>query len=1613
MSRKHYGPHEEELLSKRVLQRRPSSMARVTSYLNQVTDEITENREAQNFLLEQSPLKRPHTSNLTQSRGKTISSSAPSLNQNRNITTSGGGSPTKYQYGSKESDNFPTLFERQRSKRREERNNKPPFVAGSTSKLRRSRPSTSSTTYKEHGRQTLTQESPSEEIGNAIQSCIPAWLQDHDIFNKVDADIELYRRDNSSSPRTHSSGRLSSADRATSGRKLTFFQRTRSGSGSSASQSMYRKNVMEKPYGAGSLKRAASFVRTRSKGGNEFSKGADDAPEKKSEVYQIAAAHEHRLTFLEKSIRYEQSENKLQELLVLRARTYGLHDGRTEEAKRLLMSCYLAQNNISDATELQHNFLHHFGILEFKILNMKVIGTMDTSRSHMSTEAAKLESKPEKRDIHYRLEVSDVDRDQAASMLTRAKRFYRKGHFLPAAYVLSKASLLDHENKEIESLKDSCMRMLSTRVFAEELDISVKLKAKCINDSIIIGEPLKVKYSYTHANVGSLEEEHHPLDWIGITQVLGRSKKQKLREKLAVKGDSFPAHHRSGIKETVSKQSSNRPKHRQIHYNEGTIDFGELTVKAIQDSDLEADAKSITAEDIVERLSIPYEYDERLVDWCYVPRDGNCGTVTFTSQPAESGIYRIRYFIQGTTLSVGSPVTVYAKHVDGNVKAPFHHVCGDPLYVDYSLKYNARKCIHGAWISLWAHGSKLKLWKKAAAAVRLGAFHDSRNKGVGEEEEIDNTESREDNTGVLGIRSFARRSPYEPSKPIESIPVGEHHEGRVCFPTHPLYPGVYEIRLYTGNRLLVESQIDELGQGKDKLQLDTENGKVSTNVLGVCIAVSNRIVVTGSCPKYLLHPYTHLRRDHRIYVSGACGDSVVEREALFTTVAPRFREICERRAVNATFVDLRQGLPETEEVLRGDNIGRLSSEQGREKTRRSSTLSLPQDASSTSHMTCRGFANSRTSKWINALDDDLQIEQYKWRVELALREINECRPNAICILGKGYGWELPRPSAQMLFGFPWMKISYNKEVAFYYQNQSLTPEPEESAESCQDNQPKDACISTVFRQNLPNVSSPMDLPKSFLHGYSRMREDSSVRKKEKKLLPKTQLHTFSNAGCCSWLEAELTYIYKIPQYNPELRSSGLEALVRMLLAYWLTLCTEGSVSTDVDESIEGAINCGVNSVASTKLLSLAKASNHYVVNTAAQWVAGKLESPPISNLTARKLRDVEPPFSTSVAAILADKLSLSTRLKLFCLFDRQKLLAEPSKVLHDVRERNDYDIADMVELVAHSEHLVEDQVYNSILYTRHPSMALKGVTQTPWLSLTQSLPEDVSSKAFTDFRNSLMNDTPQSRVGYTTITNFAEWVLADCINSFNNVFPPSDTPESGELLGLGVSAFSSYRRSLVAIHERLIQCMKYLEKYVRNENHGARARLPQLVVGPSGGGKSTLLLNWLASLEPMQRDSEVSGGPAEDNANVWWKRSMFHGDNVSGSEEQIFYDSKMREGGMWQRGANMVDVSVDRSPFMKLFQECSPVPHVAVYKNNDEWWFTLYGCIGVAGFPKTGIEIVTYVSQEVCIAATQIAFKKDSIEEEEVRFMTEVDDLFEVDPWYVVTQLETQYNMVS
>ncbi|RYE98163.1 MAG: hypothetical protein EOO41_02690, partial [Methanobacteriota archaeon] len=179
--------------------------------------------------------------------------------------------------------------------------------------------------------------------------------------------------------------------------------------------------------------------------------------------------------------------------------------------------------------------------------------------------------------------------------------------------------------------------------------------------------------------------------------------------------------------------------------------------------------------------------------------------------------------------------------------------------------------------------------------------------------------------------------PYDPDVPIESFWLPRQHTGQLDFggpvrnssstaPTgHPLWPGVYQVRLYTVDPGMTPTlsgiqlphaptsagHTSRASKPGDKLNSKPGASVIAEDVVrSKCVAVSGKILATPRMPPRTpsLRSLAPLRREVRVYLAAPCYGSHAERDIIWKRVLPQLRALCEARGVALTLVDLRQRL---------------------------------------------------------------------------------------------------------------------------------------------------------------------------------------------------------------------------------------------------------------------------------------------------------------------------------------------------------------------------------------------------------------------------------------------------------------------------------------------------------------------------------------------------------------------------------------------------------------------------------------------------------------------------------------------------------------------------------
>lgn len=241
--------------------------------------------------------------------------------------------------------------------------------------------------------------------------------------------------------------------------------------------------------------------------------------------------------------------------------------------------------------------------------------------------------------------------------------------------------------------------------FPRSFDYLVTVRLRCKQLHHVLGEPLCISYSYRHDDDarpveggpspslaqdsltdGSVEDVRHPgktvvrrhphssTDWIGLFTVLPDATGALWPESAA---GSMSMDARSCLNEH--------------------LDFGDCTGECA--------------------------HTEKLLAWCIVP-ESNRSTVMFEGVPKTPGVYRVRYFLNGSQASTGNTLEITSQFVHCQLTVPSEIQLGSVLPVTYSLSYSTSLARASTdWIGLYVISDEVKGAPASTVKVSVPKFY--------------------------------------------------------------------------------------------------------------------------------------------------------------------------------------------------------------------------------------------------------------------------------------------------------------------------------------------------------------------------------------------------------------------------------------------------------------------------------------------------------------------------------------------------------------------------------------------------------------------------------------------------------------------------------------------------------------------------------------------------------------------------------------------------------------------------------------------------------------------------------------------------------------------------
>jgi len=122
----------------------------------------------------------------------------------------------------------------------------------------------------------------------------------------------------------------------------------------------------------------------------------------------------------------------------------------------------------------------------------------------------------------------------------------------------------------------------------------------------------------------------------------------------------------------------------------------------------------------------------------------------FHGTPVRTGVYRVRYFIRGSQVSVGTAREVLVGNVEADVHVPARHIIGHGLRCRYFLHFQESTHSTPAWAGLYVAPPKRSKWRRLAAVLTMSGASSAMGTAA----------------GVVGGRKPPSATPYDDQAPI-------------------------------------------------------------------------------------------------------------------------------------------------------------------------------------------------------------------------------------------------------------------------------------------------------------------------------------------------------------------------------------------------------------------------------------------------------------------------------------------------------------------------------------------------------------------------------------------------------------------------------------------------------------------------------------------------------------------------------------------------------------------------------------------------------------------------------------------------------------------------------
>lgn len=347
-------------------------------------------------------------------------------------------------------------------------------------------------------------------------------------------------------------------------------------------------------------------------------------------------------------------------------------------------------------------------------------------------------------------------------------------------------------------------------------------------------------------------------------------------------------------------------------------------------------------------------HHEVLVGWTLVP-ETNAGTVSFQGLPTEVGHYRIRYFVHGSHCALPPIIDVHARLVRTELRTPRLVYVGDPVMVRYKMHYEQGEHGQQDWAGLYVVPHR-----------GAGGKHSGGDEGSDSDDDLEWT-------------------PYDYTHPIEVAKLPPGNEGVIEFTNHPVYPGMYEVRVF------IHQDVD------------------------LCVGVSP--IITAHHPYVHFSEYAPLQRELRIYLSASSTGSKDERQALHQSAMPLIRRLCEERCISPAMVDVRSFLDDFVKTRLADAVATPSAK----AAAAAATAKAGRRARIGGGFAAGGAPRSPSSRGRGS-KGPIRLGDV---VETMLQELEDCRPMVLMVMGQGYGLVPQHVPAGVERHFPWLRHHHN------------------------------------------------------------------------------------------------------------------------------------------------------------------------------------------------------------------------------------------------------------------------------------------------------------------------------------------------------------------------------------------------------------------------------------------------------------------------------------------------------------------------------------------------------------------------------------------------------------